>query len=87
MDEMTNEPGVGADIYALRERVRWGWKLFSGLLPRTAPREGTGSNTPGSSGASASEVQEWDESGRLLFQGVGRMGNWRGGNFTGERTS
>lgn len=87
MDEMTNELVVRADIYALRERLRWGWKLFSGLLPRAASGEGTGSSTPGIDRASASEVQEWEESSGLLFQGVGKMGDWYGGNFTRERTS
>ncbi|CAD7693831.1 unnamed protein product [Nyctereutes procyonoides] len=56
MDEMTNEPGVRADMYTLRESLRWGWKLFSGLLPRAASGEGTGSSTPGLSRASASQV-------------------------------
>lgn len=71
---MTNELGVRADIYALRERLRWGWKLFSGLLPRAASGEGTGSSTPGIDRASASEVQEWEESSGLPFQGWGRWG-------------
>lgn len=87
MDEMTNELGVTADIYALRERLRWGWKLFSGLLPRAASGEGTGSSTPGIHGASASEGQEWEGSSGLLLQGVEKMGDWYGGDFSGERTS